>query len=273
MAAAHPDETFKLYWWVPKNKGINLGDEISPLVLAHVTGREITLGSSRDCDGIAIGSVFNPAMANKHKREKPLFVWGSGTVKPSPCEIGQMSITISALRGPLTAGNIQGCPDVPFGDPGLFVREIWPGPEQGAEKSKIGLIPHHSMLNHPALKPLGKALGDTVILDFTNPDIAGTLLALSHCSRIVSSSLHGLIFADAYGIPSLFWKESEATVPWKYMDYFDGVGREGFCHLTSSAIIEIVSNGGLDALPFSMLPENRCVAVLEGLRGAAVAMP
>ena len=269
---AHKD-AFRLFWWAPKNKGINLGDEISPLVLSHVSGREVVRGFPNDCDGIAIGSVFNPGMADRRKRTKPLFVWGSGTGKPRPCAMRQMSVTISALRGPLTAGEIGGCPTVPFGDPGLFVREIWPGPAEGTERTRIGLIPHHSMLKHPALKRFAQAFGEVEILDFTDPDIAGTLSKLAHCSRIVSSSLHGLIFADAYGIPSLFWKESDATVPWKYQDYFQGVGREGFCHRTSTEIVETTLKDGVEALPFSLLPEQRCLDVLNGLREAARAMP
>ncbi|WP_304617855.1 polysaccharide pyruvyl transferase family protein [Paracoccus sp. (in: a-proteobacteria)] len=273
MTEVAQHEPFRLFWWVPKSKGINLGDEISPLVLSHVSGREVVRGSPNDCDGIAIGSVFNPGMADARKRTKPLFVWGSGTGKPSPCSMRQMSVTISALRGPLTAGQIEGCPDVPFGDPGLFVREIWPGPAEGTERTKVGLIPHHSMLKHPALKQFKQAFGDVVILDFTDPDIAKTLSRLAHCSRVVSSSLHGLIFADAYGIPSLFWKESETTVPWKYQDYFEGVGREGFCHRNSTEIVETTLKEGIDALPFSHLPEQRCLQVLDGLREAVKAMP
>lgn len=131
-------DAFRLFWWVPRNKGINLGDEISPLVLSHVSGRKVVRGSPKDCDGIAIGSVFNPAMADRRKRTGPLFVWGSGTGKPMPCAMRQMSVTISALRGPLTAGQIEGCPDVPFGDPGLFVREIWPGPPPPRGPSEPG---------------------------------------------------------------------------------------------------------------------------------------
>ncbi|MDO5528871.1 MAG: polysaccharide pyruvyl transferase family protein [Paracoccus sp. (in: a-proteobacteria)] len=184
-----------------------------------------------------------------------------------------MSIIISALRGPLTAGEIAGCPVVPFGDPGLFVREIWPGPDALNRTNKIGIVPHHSMLNHPALEKIAQAFDGVVILDFTDPDIAATLSRLASCSRIISSSLHGLIFADAYGIPSLFWREGDTFSAWKYQDYFDGVSRDDFCHLSSSEILEAVTAGGAESLPFSQLSEGRCLSVLDDLRAAINAMP
>lgn len=73
---------FGLYWWQPPKGWTNIGDEISPIVLGHVTGRHIVHASLDTCDGIAIGSVFLPRKAARRKRATPLFIWGSGTLQP-----------------------------------------------------------------------------------------------------------------------------------------------------------------------------------------------
>lgn len=296
---------FRLYWWRPKRDWINLGDEISPHVLAHVTWRSIIHAPDHLCDGIAIGSVFNPRRARAKKRATPLFVWGSGTLAPSPCEFKHLSVIMAALRGPRTHGQIIGCPELPFGDPGLFVREIWPkqplsGPAPGSPSvaapavppapgtaaarraaapakpavgGRIGLIPHHGQLRSPQIAGLAAALEGAELLDFTAPDIAATLGALSRCRLIVSSSLHGLILADSYGIPSLFWNEGGAANEWKYRDYFEGVGREDFAGLTAAEILSLLAVGPVEDLPFSQLSEARLAQVLADLRAAAGRIP
>lgn len=56
--------------------------------------------------------------------------------------------------------------------------------------------------------------------------------AISSCDLVVSSSLHGLIFSDALGIPSVFpmWRASTFNEPrFKYVDYLSGLdGGDGF---------------------------------------------
>ena len=262
---------FGLYWWQPPGGWINIGDEISPLTLNHTTGRNIVHASLENCDGIAIGSVFLPRKAAKRKRATPLFIWGSGTLVPQPADYDSLSVIIAALRGPHTRGQIANCPDVPFGDPGLFVRVMWPAGER--VPGRIGVVPHHSLLKHAKTRGLRAGIGDTALLDMTSPDIAGTLRQLSECSMIISSSLHGLIFADAYGIPSLFWNELGADNEWKYRDYFDGVGRPDFIGLTAVQILDVIKAGGPASLPFSVLPEANCLRVLDDLRRAAQLIP
>lgn len=262
---------FGLYWWRPPKGWINISDEISPLILGHVTGRNMVHASLETCDGIAIGSVFYPRKAVRRKRVTPLFVWGSGTLAPRPADYDQLSVAIAALRGPGTWGQIANCPDVPFGDPGLFAPELWPGAP--TISGKVGVIPHHSMINDARSKALLAELGDTVLLDMTSPDIAGTMRQLSECSLIVSSSLHGLIFADAYGTPSLFWNERGEDNEWKYRDYFDGVGRADFCGLTVAEILAAAAGGKLDGLPFSLLPAEKHARILSDLRVAGRLIP
>lgn len=200
-----------------------------------------------------------------------MFVWGSGTLIPRPARFDRLFAILAALRGPNTAGQIENCPEIPFGDPGLFIPEIAPKAVGG--QGHVGLIPHHSMLGSPVVRNLRDALGGAEVLDFTDPDFMATLARLSQSRLIVSSSLHGLIFADAYGIPSMFWNEAGEENEWKFRDYYGGVGREGYAALTAAQIIDIVAGGRVDDLPISLLSEASKGRVLADLRAAATLMP
>lgn len=71
---------------------------------------------------------------------------------------------------------------------------------------------------------------DTKIIDLGSKDVPGIIESLLSCRRIASSSLHGLILADAYGIPSA-WLMAEADKggsrpkggEFKYYDYFASI--------------------------------------------------
>jgi pyruvyltransferase len=49
---------------------------------------------------------------------------------------------------------------------------------------------------------------------------------ISRTSLVISSSLHGLVVADAFGIPCTYLRLSEGENIVKYEDYVLGVGRQ-----------------------------------------------
>jgi pyruvyltransferase len=48
---------------------------------------------------------------------------------------------------------------------------------------------------------------------------------ISRARLVISSSLHGLVIADAFGIPCTYLRLSEEENMFKYEDYVLGVGR------------------------------------------------
>ena len=52
---------------------------------------------------------------------------------------------------------------------------------------------------------------------------------------ILASSLHGLIIAEAYGIPARYVRLSEEENLFKYRDYYAGTGRPNFSYARSVA--------------------------------------
>src|SRR5690606_38287819 len=133
---------------------------------------------------------------------------------------------IHAMRGPLSAGvaRRQGLqvPDV-YGDPALLFPLLYT-PQRSAEH-QLGIIPHYADRQSPHVARLG-ALPGVDVIDIT-AGITEVPDRIARCTAIASSSLHGMILADAYGIPST-WIELSDQVEgsgFKFRDYLAGVGR------------------------------------------------
>ena len=98
------------------------------------------------------------------------------------------------------------------------------------KKYNIGIIPHISELNNPIVnKFIAEGEDDIVLIDFKNYKSWETVIQLiCECRIIASSSLHGLILSDAYGIPNVWLCLNPKTGggEFKFMDYFAGVARK-----------------------------------------------
>jgi len=59
---------------------------------------------------------------------------------------------------------------------------------------------------------------------------------------VISSSLHGIIVAESFGIPTRFLKMTWTESLLKYQDYYESTGRQNFRYATS--IQEALKMGG-----------------------------
>jgi len=231
----------KLYWWRGKDaKSINLGDEINQYIVGYVSGRPVRRTPVRHAELLAIGSVlqFPQNQGVVADRELPYQVWGSGTLLAGDIEF-QEKFELSAIRGPLSH-SLMGYKGTPqFGDPGILASLVW---EPAKEKQHAwGIIPHHSQLQSPWVQRLLRSTRNSVLIDVTDPDIEGSMKKISACDHIASTSLHGLVLADAYRIPNVWLWEGplHRGGSWKFLDYFAGIQR----HLS-----EFVPTKGVTAL-------------------------
>ena len=67
--------------------------------------------------------------------------------------------------------------------------------------------------------------------------------AILDSELVISTSLHGLVLADAYGIPARMLRITENEPLFKYQDYYEGTGRSTFAFATS--VEEALAMGGL----------------------------
>lgn len=191
----------------------NFGDLLGPWIVARIRDSR-GLGPERsDADRLlAVGSILRLASAGD-------VVWGTGVNGKSLDKGAFPVVDVRAVRGPLTAEVLRASgnevPEV-FGDPGLLVPHLWSDAELGIQRGRGGtvLMPNfHDAPRFPrsAVSPLG--------------DILGRVRALAEAERVVTSSLHGIVIAEAYGVP-VSVVASGAEPPFKYEDYYRGTGRE-----------------------------------------------
>ena len=64
------------------------------------------------------------------------------------------------------------------------------------------------------------------VIDMGSSDVEAVIRQVLACDRIAATSLHGLVLADAYGIPSA-WIASESPngLEFKFYDYFLSVDK------------------------------------------------
>lgn len=111
---------------------------------------------------------------------------------------------IRAVRGPLTREAIlkEGgkCPEI-YGDPAIIMPRLYT-PKIGA-KHKAGLILHHTQ-EMPTTHVLAKTCGfHQISIDRVRDEqLENFIDEVCSCQKIFSSSLHGIILAQAYGIPA-----------------------------------------------------------------------
>jgi pyruvyltransferase len=201
------------YWW---HHAPNFGDLITPWLIEKMTGKKAVLRGKGEAHYVAVGSILAYVTQNS-------IVWGTGSFGIEQINQIQPKATYLAVRGPLTRNKIRTqkieCPAV-YGDPALLTPEyFWPAVTPEYE---LGLILRHSE----------GTLNEQVQIDgvkkiyLRNDDVEGTIREILQCKRIATTSLHGLILADAYRIPSA-WIDSKSPygLDFKYWDYFLSVDK------------------------------------------------
>ncbi len=208
-----------LYWWQPKNGTINVGDHLSKVIVEAVLAlRDSDLLHKRDRTRrlFAIGSVLHNARDGET-------VWGSGiNGKIADAAHRFRSLDVRAVRGPLTRRWLLDrglrVPEV-YGDPALLMPAFYSAQSIGAPpKIPYVVIPH---FNEAPEKYA--AHSDRLVLPTARP--LAFVRALLGAERVVSSSLHGVILAEAYGIPAVYLDSGNGESKFKYDDYYQGTGR------------------------------------------------
>lgn len=220
MSADAQMPPLRLHWWkaVP-----NFGDAINPLIVGHLARRKVVHSGPRRADMFAIGSmlqVVKRALKDPGARAEKLCVWGTGLLNPVFGHEFLKQVDLALVRGPITAALLK-CEMTRFGDPGLLINEVLPF--DGVRQDRIGIVPHYTLMEDRALLRFVASDPAYLLID-PRGDAAQVCLQIASCAHVFASSLHGLIVADAYGVPNT-WIEPEGQSWLKYLDYAASVGR------------------------------------------------
>lgn len=231
------------FYWKPKDGSLNFGDHLSYVIVTKILAdnnfllEEETFQNSRL---IALGSILHFANNND-------IIWGTGfNGKISLEEHKYQNLDARAVRGPLTRDFLLerkiSVPEI-YGDPALLIPHIFKGRFQKLPKKKYAIVPNLHDLTIARSKNWENVISP---LNSWNKCITEILEA----EFIIASSLHGLILAEAFGIPARYIRLSEEENMFKYNDYYQGTGRSGEIEYANS-IEEALEMGGMQALNFN----------------------
>jgi glycosyltransferase involved in cell wall biosynthesis len=197
----------------------NAGDTASQVVVSHLTDARLDVvasGALNQPNLIALGSIL-------HWSDERSVIWGTGILSDEN-PVRTLPDRVFAVRGPLSRQRLieagGACPQV-YGDPGILISDLHR--RRNGTKEKLGIIPHY-MDRDEAFVADALQFGAHLI-DVGQP-LEDYLDALCECECILSSSLHGVIFAHSYGIPAAWVQLSEKVVGGglKFRDYYASVG-------------------------------------------------
>lgn len=211
LAVRPSDECLNLYRFVPY--GHNMGDE---------AGIDIASAVSH-CKDMNHGELLLGLGSTLHHRSKtPAVVWGTGAMH---YQKHRQNIAPHALRGPLTAQKLNAwSKNVTYGDPGLLMPHLVPSVHRRCRPSQpTCIILHHNDLG------LRRLLNTTnsVIISAASADYKKIYQNIANCGLVLSSSLHGIVFAEVLGVPArwlqILKSPTERTEgKFKYCDYYGG---------------------------------------------------
>ncbi|WP_162561791.1 glycosyltransferase [Limimaricola hongkongensis] len=238
------DERVPMMWWEQPFPG-NLGDIIGPYIVRALTGvpPRYTKKSPRV---LSVGSII------KFARQGDT-VWGAGAAAAS--QRIDTSCDFRAVRGPLTRRLVlqagADCPEV-YGDPAWILPKIYPGKNLG-KTHKVGIIRHFAHASRRI--SVGPGVREIDIIRGSIGEVERFLDEVNSCEAIVSTSLHGLIIANAYGIPACWAIDTNSPQQihgdgMKFMDYAMSVGIEKISPLN------LASESEIDASLFSRCTHN-----------------
>jgi hypothetical protein len=193
------------YWWRDASVP-NFGDRLNGFLQMQL-GINPHWAPAADADQVIVGSILHHLPQGWGGT-----VCGAGVLYPER-SADLTNATVLALRGKLTDARVKRAPGrVVYGDPGLLVSKFVP---QTVAKYDLGVVPHWSDTELVKRFPYARVID---VRDHPEKVIS----EIASCRRIISSSLHGLVVADAYGIPrqaELFPLASREGGSFKFEDY------------------------------------------------------
>lgn len=251
---------------------LNLGDALSAVMVASLSGlpaEHVACDSPRTRMS-AVGTIGHALNRGE------VFVWGTGSSsfrnpsaarelrEPFVVPVGT-KLNVTATRGPvswaLLSGEAPG-PAAVYGDPVWLLPAFYNPPIE--KRYELGVILHLSELTdrgyearyrpeHVRYHIPSDLAGSVKLISTITPISAAGLKArlddILSCKRIVSTSLHGMVFAESYGIPCLYFPPTGRPKGERQAK----LGGDDGLNLRMS---DLYQGLGLDHLPIYVQPRN-----------------
>lgn len=189
------------------NVRVNVGDQLSmPIVKWMLAKKDVVIDKpiSRTRHLLALGSIIGSGRFDAT-------VWGSGVnTAQAIYNTGKFkknaTLIIKAVRGPITKEILSGfgydCKGCVFGDPGILMPLIFK-PEPSEKIYDVSIIGHFKMAQY-----INSKYPQYHYINVETSDYKTFIQEICASKKIISSSLHGIILAESYGIPAVFYNEN-----------------------------------------------------------------
>ena len=196
----------------------NLGDTLAPVIVNYMLSlKNISPDKpvSKRKHLYAVGSVLTAGIQD-------CTVWGSGVLNSViTYRLKNRKLDIRAVRGPFTQAVLQDygykCPSI-YGDPAIFLPCIYK-PEYTKKKYKYGLVMHMDQMQEVSVNNI-------LNIDICTSDFRDFVNKLNSVEIVISSSLHGIILAESYGIKAVLLKPTKDYL--KNYDWYYSTRRYSF---------------------------------------------
>ena len=213
-------------WISPVNEVQNIGDYLSLVIVEEMCKSRNVDFSKKTCSTKHLYAVGSILMGYQDAT-----IWGSGFGYDfteqwffklnSLTHKLRHNIDIRAVRGPETKRILKkmgySCPDI-FGDPAVLL-PLFYNCELKHLKPYI-VVPHYSKLE--------KYKNNSNILGTFRKKWNEFVELMCEADLVISSSLHGIILAEAYGIPAIMLNDTPSEDITKYKDWYYSTRRYEF---------------------------------------------
>ena len=193
----------------------NLGDYLARIVVEFMLEKR---GLSLK-DEVSNTKFLNSIGSNLHLSYQNATIWGSGFERELPFYRNVFHtrpfrrLDVRAVRGPLTLNYLKKlrqipphqCKSICYGDPAILLPLIY-NPIVTKQRDYI-IIPQYVTESK-----LRKNYSDDLIVSMKTANYKEVVNKIKSSNLVISSSLHGIILAECYGVPAVFFRGLQKSI-------------------------------------------------------------
>lgn len=223
----------------PVGAPLNIGDTLSPTIYEYLKAKYglVEKKHKKTIHLNMIGSIIG-------FKSYDATIWGSGVLQEDfedriKYRSKFVKYDIRAVRGPLTREVLlrcgYDCPKV-YGDPAILLPLVYT-PNKITKHYGVSVVRHY---NDKTIIP-----NEFHEISVVTDDYKNFVDEICASELVISSSLHGLIIAETYGIPTI-WFNPNGQDDFKYRDWYLSIGVENPAKIHSISEISNRKNVGLE---------------------------
>ena len=219
------NDKYNFFFFGGKNAGDLLNQNLMKYFKIPYRKTKIT-NANLFCIGSILDNIVVPKSAvTPDVKSKNCYIVGTGFMSEEKTEEKLIKTpNIKALRGQISKKRMEKLTNTDLSscvlaDAGILVSYMYPMNQ--TKKYDVGIIPHYIDKTSSALNNIKLRNYSHKMIDIFMP-VEKVLKQICECEVILSSSLHGLIFADSYSIPNrqIILSDKICGGDYKYRDYY-----------------------------------------------------